>query len=195
MSDQPILVTGFDRFGDNDHNSSQAIVDALARAGDPGLACRVLPTSYRRAGELIESWIEHERPRAVVMLGLAASAAALRLERFAHNRDRSESADNDGEVRSDSPIVEVGPEVYTSTLPLERFAAAVRSAGTPVEPSLTAGGFVCNHVFYRARHRIERTNLRIPCGFLHVPSTRPGELAPWLGAVTECLRVLSAALA
>ena len=194
MSNQPLLVTGFDRFGANDHNTSQAIVDALATASDPRLSCRVLPTSYRRAGELIESWIEQERPAGVVMLGLAASTAALRLERFAHNRDHSESVDNDGVARSDASIVKSGPDVYASTLPLERFAAAVRILGTPVELSLTAGGFVCNHVFYRARHRIERGNLRIPCGFLHVPATRPTELEPWHGAVIECLRVLAAAV-
>ena len=190
MLNQLILVTGFDRFGANEHNPSQAIVEALAAQRDPRLSCRVLPTSYRRAGELIESWIEVDRPAAVLMLGLAASATALRLERFARNRDDSEAVDNDGEARTDAAIVKTGPEVYASTLPLERFAAAVRNLGTPVEHSLSAGGFLCNHAFYRARHAIERGNLRIPCGFLHIPATPPGALEPWLAAVSECLRVL-----
>ena len=194
MLPHPILVTGFDCFGEHDHNTSQAIVEALAARSDPRLSCRVLPTSYHRAGALIESWIRTEQPAAVVMLGLAAKAEALRFERFARNRDSSASADNDGEWRTDAAIVKAAPEVYTSTLPLERFAAAVRSLDVPVEFSLSAGGFVCNHVYYRARRAVELGNLRIPCGFLHVPATRPGQLEPWLGAVTECLRVVAAAL-
>jgi len=186
----PILVTGFERFGAHDHNSSEAIALALEAAGDPRFTCRVLPTSYRRAGELIETWLDAELPGAVVMLGLAARAEALRLERFARNRDHSETADNDGESRLDRAIVRAAPEVYASTLPLERCAVAVRRRGVPVEFSESAGGFLCNHVFFRARHRLELTNQQIPCGFLHVPATRPGELEPWLGAVSECLRVL-----
>lgn len=194
MLNQTILVTGFEPFGEHDHNTSQAIVEALAAAGDVRLSCRVLPTSYRRAGALIESWLETEQPAALVMLGLAANAEALRLERFAHNRDHSEALDNDGESRSDAAIVKSGPDVYASTLPLERFAAAVRALGTPVEFSLSAGGFLCNHVFYRARHALEGKELRTPCGFIHVPAARPAELEPWLGAVTECVRVLVALL-
>lgn len=189
MLNRPILVTGFEPFGEHEHNSSQALVLALAARGNPELSCRVLPTSFRRAGSLIESWIA-EGPAAVVMLGLAARATALRLERFARNRDDAESADNDGESRKDAQVFPFAPEVYASTLPLERFAAAVRRTGTPVELSVSAGGFLCNHVFYRARHALELGNLQTPCGFLHVPATEPGELEPWLGAVAECLRVL-----
>lgn len=193
MLDRPILVTGFDPFGEHTHNSSAALVEALAERNDPELSCRILPTSFRRAGELIETWVD-ERPAAVVMLGLAASATALRLERFARNRDDAESADNDGESRRDAKIVPFAPEVYASTLPLERFAAALRRLGTPVELSESAGGFLCNHVFYRARHALELRNLGTPCGFVHVPATQPGELEPWLGGVAECLRVLVATL-
>jgi pyroglutamyl-peptidase len=190
MSQRPILVTGFDRFGTHEHNSSEAIALGLAAAGDPRFTCRVLPTSYRRASELIETWITQEQPRAVVMLGLAASAEALRLERFARNRDHSESADNDGESRPDRSIFRAAPEAYASTLPLERFAVALRRKGTPVELSESAGGFLCNHVFFRARHALELDDRQTPCGFLHVPATRPGQLEPWLGAVSECLEVL-----
>jgi len=193
MLDHPILVTGFDPFGEHTHNSSQALVEALAQRGNPELSCRVLPTSFRRAGELIETWID-DGPAAVVMLGLAARSTALRLERFARNRDDSEASDNDGESRQDAKILPFAPAVYASTLPLERFAAAVRRLGIPVELSESAGGFLCNHVFYRARHALELRNLRAPCGFLHVPATRPGELEPWLEAVTECLRVLGTTL-
>ena len=190
MADQPILVTGFERFGAHEYNPSQGIVEAIAVERDPNLSCRVLPTSYRGAGELIQTWIEQDRPAAVMMLGLAASATALTLERFARNRDHSEAVDNDGLSRLDAEIVKSAPEVYASTLPLERFAAAVRSLGTPVEFSQSAGGFLCNHVFYRARHAIEVHNQRIPCGFLHVPAAEPAALGPWLEAVRECLRVL-----
>src|SRR6186713_1892899 len=118
MLDHPILVTGFDPFGEHTHNSSAALIEALGKRNDPQLSCRLLPTSFRRAGELLEAWID-EKPAAVVMLGLAASATALRLERFARNRDDSTTPDNDGESRQDAKIFPFAPEVYTSTLPLE----------------------------------------------------------------------------
>ena len=99
-------------------------------------------------------------------------------------------ADNGAESRPDRASFRAAPPAVRDTLPLERFAVAVRRRGTPVEFSESAGGFLCNHVFFRARHVLELNNCQIPCGFLHVPATRPGQLEPWLGAVSECLRVL-----
>jgi pyroglutamyl-peptidase len=150
----------------------------------------VLPTSYERAGARIEALIEALKPEALLLLGLAANSAALRLERFSLNRDAAELLDNDGEQRLGSPIVAGAPDRYESTLPLERFAARVQALGCPVEFSDCAGGFVCNHVFYRACHHIATHRLPIRCGFLHLPALAPASLEPWVRAVDACLDVL-----
>lgn len=189
-----VLVTGFNRFGERASNSSELIVEELAQRQLPRVVCEVLPTVFRAGAEQIESLIRSGRPEVVLMLGMAASSTTLRLERYARNRDASEVADNHGEHRY-GPIVVDGPDVYTSTLPLERFAEAVRTLGTPIEFSEDAGGFVCNHVYYRARHCVQRESPRIRCGFLHVPAVEPGELGPWVDALEACLAVLDAPLA
>ena len=187
---RPVLVTGFEPFGEHRANVSQRIVHALGQLQNDELQCEVLPTSFARAGARIEQLIEISQPRAVLLLGLAAQARTVRLERMAYNRDRAALRDNDGDERLDAPIVIGAPESYSSTLPLERFADRVRSLGCPVELSEHAGGFVCNHAFYRALHRIALGQLGIHCGFMHLPPAPAERLAPWLGAVQACLELL-----
>ncbi len=189
----PVVVTGFEPFGEHRDNVSASIVRALERQRNEAWHCEVLPTSFARAGARIERLIE-TGPRAVLLLGLNAKARAVRLERLAHNRDRAALRDNDGEERLDVPIVAGAPEHYASTLPLERFADRVQALGFPVELSDHAGGFVCNHTFYRALHQMARGNLGIQCGFVHLPpsSTPSGE--PWLGAIEACLGLIQTSI-
>src|SRR5690606_26643023 len=101
----------------------------------------------------------------------------------------AELLDNDGERRGKTPIVAGAAASYESTLPLERCALAVRAVGCPVELSEDAGSFVCNHVYYRARHRIASEKLEIRCGFLHVPAAAPEALEPWLSGVRACIEL------
>ena len=55
-----------------------------------------------------------------------------------------------------------------------------------------AGGFLCNHVFYRAREWVERAGLAIPCGFLHLPPLEALPLERQIEAVTACVALLRA---
>jgi pyroglutamyl-peptidase len=162
----------------------------LKRLGASELHVEVLPTAYARAGTRIEALLTSLKPSALVMLGLAGESSRLRFERLAHNMDQAELRDNDAEQRLLVPIVPAAPDSYESTLPLERFAARVQALGCPHEFSDWAGSFVCNHVFFRARHHVELNKLETRCGFLHVPPAPPAELEPWLGAVEACLDVL-----
>ncbi|MEN8184635.1 MAG: pyrrolidone-carboxylate peptidase, partial [Myxococcota bacterium] len=53
-----------------------------------------------------------------------------------------------------------------------------------------AGGFLCNHVFYRARDWVEHAGLAIPCGFVHLPPLEALPLARQREAVDVCLELL-----
>ena len=57
--------------------------------------------------------------------------------------------------------------------------AAVREAGLPAHVSNTAGTYVCNAVFYAARHRIAEAGSGVRAGFVHVPysADQPGAAA------------------
>ena len=110
---------------------------------------------------------------------------------MALNLDDAASADDDGERRSGTPIVPAGPVGHWSTLPLEDFAAALASRSLPFVWSRDAGGFLCNHVFYVARHWVEQSARPIPCGFVHLPPREALALERQVEGVRACLALLS----
>ena len=67
----------------------------------------------------------------------------------------------------DQPIDPSGPDAYFTTLPVRELADAVKAAGVPASLSLSAGTFVCNHIFYELQNALAGTGVR--SGFVHVP--------------------------
>jgi len=103
----------------------------------------------------------------VICFGLAEGRTGITPERFAVNMDDASIADNAGHLRIDQPIHPDGPLAFETTLPIKELVAAVRSEGIPAAISLTAGTFVCNHIFYEMQRALAGSNLR--SGFVHVP--------------------------
>ncbi|MCB9456586.1 MAG: methyltransferase domain-containing protein [Anaerolineaceae bacterium] len=195
-----ILLTGFTPFLDVDVNPTALIIEHMATQHYPGLEiiAEVLPTMYDTAGARIEALITEHTPDSVVCLGVAQGRSAINLECVARNRDSTTRPDNAGAIRDDTPIIPDGAETYLATLPLARFQAALTGQGIPVVYSDDAGAYVCNHVFYRARHALEQQGRAIPCGFIHVPGIGeepPGlPLATMIAAVEMCLHEIAASL-
>jgi pyroglutamyl-peptidase len=169
-----ILLTGFNPFGDLDVNISELIVESIAEraraSGRTGLVTEVLPTEYRRAGDRIRGLIRQFKPDAVLGLGVAAGTRGLRLERVALNLDDCTEPDNSGEVALGRTIDADGPAAYFSTLPLGPLLEALEKVGVPAFISNHAGAFLCNHLFYVARHEAEQSGIPCRCGFIHVPA-------------------------
>ena len=186
---QPLLVTGFEPFGSHRVNPSEQVVRALG--GREELVTAVLPVAFQRAEAMLAHVLDATRPRALLLLGLA-SGSAIRLERVARNRDEAEACDEDGEPRPGRAISEDGPPDYASTLPLTAFAAVLERLSLPLAWSDDAGGFLCNHVFYRAREWLARRGRAIPCGFVHLPPLEELALERQLAGVAACLDVLAA---
>jgi pyroglutamyl-peptidase len=168
-----ILLTGFEPFGPVRVNPSEQIVRRIAAQvqarGDPDLLAEVLPTEFTAAEKRIRQLIRRVRPEAVLCLGVAPQRDKISLERVALNLDDDALPDNAGRRRAGHRIVPRGPAAYWSTLPLERFRKQLERRNIPVSYSNHAGTYLCNHVFYVARHEIERLGNRAPCGFVHVP--------------------------
>jgi pyroglutamyl-peptidase len=114
--------------------------------------------------------IAQHQPDVVICLGLAARRSAINLERVALNLDDAKIPDNAGDLAVGRPIQQDGPVAYLSTLPLEKMKQALQAREIPVEISNHAGAYVCNHVFYAARHAIEQAHFPAICGFIHVPA-------------------------
>jgi pyroglutamyl-peptidase len=175
-----LLMTGFTPFLGYDVNPTQRLVEALGRGAiklaGGRLEARLLRTDYRLAEVDFDTALAETKPDAVVSFGLAFSAEEIRPERIAVNFDDGQEAGLPVARR----IVEDGPVGYWSGLPVDRILGALGAAGLPVKASNHAGGYVCNHLFYYARHRIEREGLGVPMGFVHVPP-----LPEQLGAAPE----------
>ena len=167
-----ILVTAFNCFGGLEVNPSELIVNSIAsrpQGSRSDLVTEVLPTEYRRGGGRISELIRHFKPEAILCLGVAMGTPTIRIERVALNLDDCEMADNAGEVALGRHIEPEGPVGYRSTLPLTGLVRALESRQIPVVISNHAGTFLCNHVFYVARHQVEELGIPCQCGFLHVP--------------------------
>jgi pyroglutamyl-peptidase len=185
-----ILVTGFEPFGGHVVNSSTAVVHALASSDR--LITRILPTVYAESGRIMRQLIRDEGPEAVLCLGLGAGMPSILLERVAVNLNDDACGDNAGDCARARVIAPDGPRSYASTLPLAEMHGALSEKGIPVAWSDSAGTYVCNHVFYTARHAIEENGRAMPCGFVHLPHAgeRGLPLATLVDAVRTCLDVI-----
>jgi pyroglutamyl-peptidase len=122
----------------------------------------VLPVSYARATEALKAAIDEHDPELVIAFGLAEKRDKISVERYAHNIDEADTTDNDTANGSGAEIDPAGPLALRSTLPVDAIVAALNADDIPAEVSRDAGGFLCNHVFYRL------LQLR-GGGFVHVP--------------------------
>ena len=159
-----VLLTGFEPFGKATQNPSGEIVKQIS--GD-NIVTAVLPVAYAQSAQRLLELIAEHNPDVVICLGQAEGRTQITPERIAVNLDDARLADNDGVTRIDQPIVVDGPVAYESTLPIKEFVSAITAAGIPAALSLSAGAFLCNHIFYVAQDRLKDTKVR--SGFVHVP--------------------------
>lgn len=184
------LVTGFDAFGGDAVNPSYEAVRRLpARIGTLEIVTGQLPTSFRRAVPKLRALIKREQPGIVLCVGLAADRAAICIERLAVNLDDARVADNDGAMPRDKPVVRGGPAAYFSTLPVRRIAARLSAEKIPCELSMSAGTFVCNHVFYALMDDAAKSKRSLGAGFVHVPALSVLSLERLVRALTVTLDV------
>ena len=184
------LVTGFDPFGDSNANASIEAVRRLpSRIGGVDVTVAELPTSFARSIPALKQAIARARPRIVLCVGEAGDRGALSVERVAVNLQDARIPDNDGAAPADKPVLRGGPAAYFSGLPVRAIVTALQRESLPAEASMSAGTFVCNHVFYGLLHfAAARRGLR--AGFVHVPSlsTRAmtvDDMARGIGIVLE----------
>jgi len=159
-----ILLTGFEPFGTATSNPSGEIVKQIS--GD-NIVTAILPVTYAQSARHLLALIAQHNPDVVICLGQAEGRTSITPEKVAINLDDAPLADNEGVVRSDVKILEGGPDAYFSTLPINIMVDAVKGQGIKAAVSLSAGAFLCNHVFYLAQNKFAGTHVR--SGFVHVP--------------------------
>ena len=159
-----ILVTGFEAFDKSAINPSAEIVKALK--GDD-LVTAILPVVFGQASAQLRELIDLHKPSAVLCLGLAVGRSEITPERIAINLENARIADNAGNQPLEQRIMADGPDGHFSTLPLEKMVTSMKAAGIPASISLSAGTFVCNHIFYVLQDYLKDSLIK--SGFMHVP--------------------------
>ena len=159
-----ILVTGFEPFATSSLNPSGEIVKALM--GDD-LVTAILPVVFGQASAQLRELIDLHKPSSVLCLGQAEGRSVMTPERIAINLDDARIADNAGNQPLEQRVIADGPDGHFSTLPIEKMVASMKAPGIPASISLSAGTFVCNHIFYVLQDYLKDSSVK--SGFMHVP--------------------------
>ncbi|MEY3433936.1 MAG: hypothetical protein RL057_316 [Actinomycetota bacterium] len=169
MSNTRVLVTGFEPFGGASLNPSQLLVEELAKEKLPGvdLKTAILPVEFDRAAETLLAKINEFSPSVVICFGQAEGRSTITPEKIAINLDDARIADNSGDLRKQQEIEVGGADGHFSTLPVEKMVLAINEAGVAASLSLSAGSFVCNHIFYRMQQALLGRGIK--SGFVHLP--------------------------
>lgn len=173
-----ILLTGFEPFAGESINPSWQVAQGFQgqRFGSHEVHSLMLPCVFRESLRVIDQAISELNPNMVIALGQAEGRPDVSFERFAVNLDHARIPDNKGGQPQEQEIVAGGPTAHATTLPIQRLADRLKQAGIPASLSLSAGTFVCNHVFYHLQHRFQATPVR--SGFIHLP-VLPEQASRW----------------
>lgn len=201
-----LLLSGFEPFGDFSSNPSW---DALVLAReeqlfDAEVQLVLIPVTYADAFRVFADAVDEFKPHAAISFGVYGSRldspsfrdansakgqpATLLIETTARNRDGAPKPDNAGHMQGSSAIVPGAAATITTSLPLNALLDSLRGGGFESMVSEDAGGYLCNHLFYRAVHAY---GSRFPYGFVHVPpvDTMGGRLS--LNRLANAMAILA----
>ena len=160
-----VLLTGFEPFNNSSLNPSQEVIRNIAHKSLVGQ--EVLPVTFSTASRKLIELIDLHQPDVVISLGQAEGRSQITPEQIAINLDDAKIADNEGEILRERKIIDGGPDAYFTTLPIRRIVERLQTDGILASISLSAGTFVCNHLFYQLQHHCK--GKKIASGFIHLP--------------------------
>lgn len=171
MKEKRILITGFLPFLGESMNPSQVLLERIKRdlAFQDRIDTLLLPVSFQQASPLLVRQLGLDGYEAVLMLGQAGGRKKISLEQVALNWIETEHPDEDGFVPHRGVIESLSEGAYFTDLPLPVWKALLEANQIPAEISLSAGGYVCNHLYYQTLKTIRDRGLSVQACFIHVP--------------------------
>lgn len=160
-----LLAFGFGSFPGVADNPSRFAAFAASPEAE------VLRVSYAAVDLRVAQFGDEEL--AVIAFGIAASSTRPRIELFARNRDSASVPDVDGIIR-EGVIENAAPELLPGHW-IEPLLVAL--APFDIETSDDAGGYLCNHLYWRLLRRPQSAAV-----FVHLPPGREPEWYAALGA-------------
>ena len=163
------LFTGFDPFNFETINPSTLAVEALPdKIGEHEIVKAYLPTSYKRAPQMLLEAIEEHKPDFVICVGLAGRRKNVELEYCALNMADAIVPDNDGVIKNGVPVIpESDVTAYFSTLDLKEARLAVMKEQVFCQISYHAGTYVCNTLYFNLLHACQGRDMQGL--FVHIP--------------------------
>ena len=163
-----ILITAFGPFAGRTENASSLALRELKKSF-PKIRTRILPVDSVVAPFRLKQALRKIRPSALIMLGEAAGSQMIRLETTAWNELDFRIPDIAGRQPVSRPIIHNAEASLPSTLPLEKIHARLSDLGHEICFSDDPGRYLCNQVFFIARHFLECHSIDCPAGFIHLP--------------------------
>lgn len=161
-----VLVTAFGPYDRWDDNSSWlCLVELIRDLPDVSqVTTRRYPVELQAARKMLVEDLQAEYDYAL-HLGQSPGATGVELEAIGLN-----AYTGIGEAAGTHQPLEVdGPIAYRSALPLDDWAAALRSEGIPAKVSFHAGTYLCNAMLYWSHFLAEQESLRTQSCFVHLP--------------------------
>ena len=160
----PVLVTGFEKFGEHSTNISAKVAQAISNHNVRGHIIESLVLSVDENGSrVVANRITNgEKFAAIMHIGLAENENKARIEVQAKDILDFRMSDNSGRQPIDEKISGEGD--LTCTIVVEDWDVE-RMIESP-KISYDAGEYLCNETLYRTLHTISDNT---PCFFLHLP--------------------------
>jgi len=173
MSALRVLITGFGPFPGAPYNPTRPLVERLTRLRRPALADvelarHVFPVTYRAVDQELPRLLEKFRPQALLMFGLAARTAHVRIETRARNAVTLLWPDA-AQTRVRKGSIGLGPDAMTFGPHTEKLLRAARSTGIDARPSRDAGAYLCNYLSWRAIEAVDTNDQLQLAAFIHIP--------------------------
>jgi pyroglutamyl-peptidase len=160
-----ILITGFGAFPGVRRNPTDQLARHVAhtlRQSGAQVSSLVLPVTYSGGLERLADEISQCRPRAILMLGLAARETQCRVELFARDTSSPLHPDASGQTPRLARSAALPLRTRAAVLPA---LAALRSQGLRARLSASAGRYLCNAAYGLAM----RAKPDAPVLFIHIP--------------------------
>jgi pyroglutamyl-peptidase len=168
-----ILITGFGPFPGAPYNPTQPLVARLTRLRRPALAdvelaTHIFPVTYRAVDQELPKLLAKLRPQALLMFGLAARTAHVRIETRARNAVTMLWPDA-AQTRVRKGSIGLGPDAMMFGPHTAKLLSAARATGIDARPSRDAGAYLCNYLSWRAIEAADTDDHLQLAAFIHIP--------------------------
>jgi len=167
-----IIVTGFEPFLGEKINPSLEVLELLPNElNGYKIVKKGLPVVFNKCFNEIPRLIKEYDPEYIIHIGQAGGRTKITPERVAINIDDTGSVDNENKTYKDVTIKEDGENAYFSNIPIKAIIEELNKNLIPSAISNSAGTYVCNNLLYNTLYYINKNNLEIKAGFIHIPFT------------------------